>query len=62
MDQTLARREALRIFRLVLIVQLVFLGFSFLALWKLGAEAWWGFLLRASPTLLLSLLFLPRWL
>jgi len=62
MDQTLARREALRIFRLVLIVQLVFLGFSFLALWKLGGEVWWGFLLRASPTLLLSLLFLPPWL
>ena len=62
MDQTLARREALRIFRLVLIVQLVFLGVSFLALWKLGAGAWSAFLLRASPTLLLSLLFLPPWL
>jgi signal transduction histidine kinase len=62
MDQRLAQHEALRIFRLVLIVQLVFFGFSFLALWKLGAWAWWGLLLRAAPTLLLALLFLPPWL
>ena len=62
MDQSLARREALRIFRLVLIVQLVFFGLSFLALWRFGAAIWWALLLRAAPTLLLALLFLPPWL
>ena len=62
MDQSLARREALRIFRLVLIVQLAFLAMSFLALPKLGADARVGVLLRAIPTLILALLFLPPWL
>ena len=62
MDQSLARREALRIFRLVLIVQLVFLAMSFLALPRLGADARVGVLLRAIPTLILALLFLPPWL
>jgi len=62
MDQSLARREALRIFRLVLIVQLVFLAMSFLALPRLGADARAGVLLRAIPTLILALLFLPPWL
>jgi signal transduction histidine kinase len=62
MDQSLARREALRIFRLVLIVQLAFLAMSFLALPRLGADARVGVLLRAIPTLILALLFLPPWL
>jgi signal transduction histidine kinase len=62
MDQLLARREALRIFRLVLIVQLTFLGLSFLALLGLGRPARLGLLLRAAPTLLLALLVLPPWL
>jgi signal transduction histidine kinase len=62
MDQSLARREALRIFRLVLIVQLAFLALSFLALPRLGAEARVGVLMRAIPTLILALLFLPPWL
>ena len=62
MDQSLARREALRIFRLVLIVQLAFLALSFLALPRLGAAARVGVLLRAIPTLILALLFLPPWL
>ena len=62
MDQSLARREALRIFRLVLIVQLAFLAISFLALPRLGADARVGVLMRAIPTLILALLFLPPWL
>jgi signal transduction histidine kinase len=62
MDQSLARREALRIFRLVLIVQLAFLALSFLALPRLGADARVGVLMRAIPTLILALLFLPPWL
>ena len=62
MDRSLARREALRIFRLVLVVQLVFLAMSFLALPKLGAAARVGVLLRAIPTLIIALLFLPPWL
>jgi signal transduction histidine kinase len=61
-DPSLARREALRIFRLVLVVQLAFLGFSFLALLGLGGTARSGVLLRAIPTLVLALLFLPPWL
>ena len=62
MDQSLARREALRIFRLVLVVQLAFLALSFLALPRLGADARVGVLMRAMPTLILALLFLPPWL
>jgi signal transduction histidine kinase len=62
MDQSLARREALRIFRLVLIVQLVFMGLSSVAIWSLGGSARFGLLLRAAPTLLLALLVLPPWL
>ncbi|NIV34885.1 MAG: hypothetical protein GWN58_37150, partial [Anaerolineae bacterium] len=62
MDQSLARREALRIFRLVLIVQLAFLAMSFLALPRLGADARVGVLMRGIPTLILALLFLPPWL
>lgn len=62
MDQSLARREALRIFRAVLIVQLIFMGLSFLAVLGLGGSARWGFFLRATPTVLLALLVLPPWL
>jgi signal transduction histidine kinase len=62
MDQSLARREALRIWRLVLIVQLAFLAMSFLALPGLGMVARVGVVLRAIPTLILALLFLPPWL
>jgi signal transduction histidine kinase len=61
-DQSLARREALRIFRLALIIQLVLLVLSFAGLRWLGGSARPGFLLRATPTLLLALLFLPPWL
>jgi signal transduction histidine kinase len=61
-DKSLARLEALRIFRLVLVVQLAFLGLSFLALLRLGGTARSGVLLRAMPTLVLALLFLPPWL
>ncbi len=62
MAQTLARREALRIFRLVVIVKLVLLGLSFGALLSLGGPARLGLLVRASPTLLVALLVLPPWL
>jgi signal transduction histidine kinase len=61
-DQSLARREALRIFRIVLIVQLAFLGLSFVAALGLRGRAGIALLLRATPTLLLALLFLPPWL
>ncbi len=62
MDQSMARREALRIFRLLLIVELVFLALSLAALAGVGSFGSWGLLLRAAPTLLLALLFLPPWL
>jgi signal transduction histidine kinase len=55
-------REALRIFRLALIIEIVFLGLSFLAILGLGSSAWLWLLLRAAPTLLLALLVLPPWL
>ena len=58
-DRSPARREALRIFRLLLIFQLLLLGVSFLALLGLGGTARTGLLMRALPTLLLALLFLP---
>jgi signal transduction histidine kinase len=61
MDQSLPRREALRIFRLLLVVQIVFRGLSFLAILGFGGSTRWGALLRAAPTLLLALLFLPPW-
>jgi signal transduction histidine kinase len=62
MNQSLARREALRIFRLILVIQLAFLALSALAV--LGLRGWprWGGVLRATPILLLALLFLPPWL
>jgi len=62
MDQSLARREALRIYRLMLVVQLVFLAMSFLALPRLGMTARVGVVLRALPILIIALLFLPPWL
>jgi signal transduction histidine kinase len=62
MDQSSARREALRIFRLLLVVQLAFQALSFLALLGLGRPAWQGLLLHTAPTLLLVLVFLPTWL
>ena len=62
MDQSLARREALRVFRVVLIAQFVFMGLSFLAVLGHGGSAHWGFFVRAAPTVLLALLVLPPWL
>jgi signal transduction histidine kinase len=59
---SLARREALRIFRLILVIQLIFLGLSFLGILRLRGSIPWGGLLRAAPSLLLALLFLPPWL
>jgi len=61
MDQ-LARREALRIFRLILLFQLVILGLSFLAVLGLEGPARQSLILRALPSLVLILLFLPPWL
>ena len=62
MDQPLARREALRIFRLLLIVQLVFVGVGIMGQVRYGSGAEWGFGVRILPTLLLAVLFLPPWL
>jgi signal transduction histidine kinase len=61
-DQTLARREALRVFRVVLVVQLVFMALGSLAIWGLAGSAQAGLTLRLIPTLLLALLALPLWL
>jgi len=55
-------RDAVRIFRLVLAVKLAFLALSFLTILSLGGPARLGLLLRAGPTLLLAILFLPPWL
>jgi signal transduction histidine kinase len=62
MERSSAIREALRIFRLVLVVQLAFLGTSFLLFLGMGQPARLGLLFRAAPSLLLALLFLPSWL
>ncbi|MBN1135153.1 MAG: sensor histidine kinase [Anaerolineae bacterium] len=62
MDQSSARRDALRIFRLVLAVKLAFFGLTFLTILGLGGPARLGLLLRAGPTLLLAMLVLPPWL
>jgi len=63
MDQSSARRDAVRVFRLLLAVQLLFLGLSVIAaLVCFRGSAGLGLLLRAAPTLLLALLFLPPWL
>ena len=55
-------RDAVRIFRLVLAVKLAFLALTFLTILGLGGPARLGLLLRAGPTLLLAILFLPPWL
>jgi signal transduction histidine kinase len=63
MDQSSARRDAARVFRLLLVLQLVFLGLSVIAaLAFFRGPIGLGMLLRAAPTLLLALLFLPPWL
>jgi signal transduction histidine kinase len=62
MDQTPALRDALRIFRLLLIAKLLFLGLTSLAVVGMRGSVGPGLLLRAAPTLLLALLFLPPWL
>ena len=62
MDPSLARREALRIFRLILVIQLAFLGLTSLAMLAWRGSIHLGGVLRAAPTLLLALLFLPPWL
>ena len=55
-------REALRIFRLTLIIKIAFLGLGLLVALGLGTPAQLALLLRATPTLLLALLVLPSWL
>jgi signal transduction histidine kinase len=62
MKQSLPIREALRIFRLVLIVKLALIGLGFLVMLRLGTAAQLGTLLRAIPILLVALLVLPPWL
>jgi signal transduction histidine kinase len=62
MDQPLAVREALRIFRLTLIVKVAFLSRGLLMILRLGTSAQLALLLLAAPTLLLALLVLPPWL
>jgi len=62
MQQPLAMREALRIFRLTLIVKIAFFGLGLLVVLGLGTLAQLALLLRAAPTLLLALLVLPPWL
>ena len=59
MDQPLALREALRIFRLTLIIKIAFLSLGLLVALGLGTSAQLALLLRAAPTLLLALLVLP---
>ena len=61
-DHYPAIREALRIFRLVLIIRTVFIGLGLLATLGLGPSVQLALLLRAAPTLLLDLLVLPPWL
>jgi len=62
MKQSLPIREALRIFRFTLLIELGILGLGFLAVSHLGATAAMAVLLRAAPTVLLALLVLPTWL
>lgn len=63
MDQALARRDATRVFRLLLVIQLLFLAVSgFVAAIFLPQFPASGILLMAAPVLLMSLLFLPPWL
>ncbi len=62
MEQPLAVREALRIFRLTLIIKIAFFSLGLLMALSLGTPAQLAVLLRAAPTLLLALLVLPPWL
>jgi len=62
MKQSLPIREALRIFRLTLLIELGLLGLGFLAVSHLGTVAGMAVLLRAAPIVLLALLVLPPWL
>jgi len=62
MKQSLPIREALRIYRLTLLVKLAFLGLGLLAILRLGGSARLGLLMRSAPTLLLAILVLPPWL
>jgi signal transduction histidine kinase len=62
MEQPSAIRDALRIFRLLLVVQLVFLALTSLARLGFGGQMQRTLLLRTTPTLVLALLFLPPWL
>jgi signal transduction histidine kinase len=62
MYRSLARREALRVFRILLIIQLAGLALSSLALAQWGVSLRIGLVLRAIPTVLLVLLFVPPWL
>jgi hypothetical protein len=55
-------REALRIFRLTLIVKIAFFGLGSLVTAGLGLSVQLALLRRAAPTLLLALLVLPPWL
>jgi signal transduction histidine kinase len=61
-DRSFAMRDAIRIFRLFIIVKLALISLSFLAFLGLGYSYRLGILLRALPTLVLALLFLPTWL
>jgi len=61
-EQPLPIREALRIFRLTLLIQLALLGMGFLVASRLGAAAGMAVLLRATPPALLAVLVLPSWL
>jgi len=62
MKQSLPIREALRVYRLTLLVKLALLGLGFLTILGLGGSARLGILLRAVPILLVALLVLPPWL
>lgn len=63
MDQALARRDAIRVFRLLLLIQLLFLAVSGLVVAVFLPRAPVPeILVMAAPVLLMSLLFLPSWL
>jgi signal transduction histidine kinase len=63
MDQSSARSDAVRVFRLLLSLQLLFLGLSLIAALAFFPDAaGLGLILRAAPTLVLAVLFIPPWL
>jgi signal transduction histidine kinase len=62
MDSSLGRHEAVRVFRLLLVVQLVFSGLVFVVMLGYTGSVRLGLVLRAGPALILALLFLPPWL